>query len=97
MLYLYTELKNQYTMSNKTKVVFLKRNNEVFAFFIEEEFTTGKKDLFNSYAHIGQHSACHLDYAKGSILATKEEYKELEKELTFQVGYELEIIDKLPQ
>jgi len=80
---------------SKTKVVFLKNNDEVFAFFIEEEFTTGKRDLFNSYAHIGQHSACHLDYAERSTLATKEEYKELEKELTSLVGYNLEIIEKL--
>ena len=80
---------------SKTKVVFLKNNDEVFAFFPEEEFTTGKRDLFNSYAHIGQHSACHLDYAERSVLATEEEYKELKEELITIIGYDLEITDKI--
>jgi hypothetical protein len=50
------------------------------------------KTTFTSYAHIGQHSACHEDYAKECTLATKDQYKDLEMELV-SIGYELNILN----
>lgn len=83
-------------IEEKTEVVFLVNDNDpdnddVFAYFpninhdVRGEFKT-------SYSHIGQHSACHPDYADESRLATPEEYNDLKNELENQVGYNLEII-----
>ena len=83
-----------------TKVQFLihpsDETKEVFAFFPKEQYFAkgqrGYNQTFTCYAHIGQHSACHIDYAKGSKPATKEEYKSLKLELE-GLGYVLDIIE----
>ena len=79
---------------HKTKVVFLINESDdsedLFAFFPEEEYHSEPSNTKMSYAHIGQHSACVMDYAKESRVATKEEYSDLEKELE-SIGYNLEL------
>ena len=88
----------------KTKVVFLVNETDLvtemdgvdlFAFFPEDNYNDFSDQTKTCYAHIGQHSACHMDYAKQSRLATPEEYKDLYEELTNSVGYDLEIIENL--
>jgi len=64
---------------------------EVFAFFPDEQFTN-ESFMRTSYSHIGQHSACHIKYAKESREATKDEYESLMNELV-DIGYELEILN----
>lgn len=54
---------------------------EVFAFFPELMDNNHSYTMFTSYAHIGQHSACHVDYAKGCKEANYNEYCDLLKEL----------------
>ena len=81
--------------THKTKVQFLideKQSQwpEVFAYFPEENYDYDGQ-LKMSYAHIGQHSACHPDYAAESRPATVQEYADLKKELE-SIGYNLEII-----
>lgn len=55
---------------------------QVFAFF---------PDTKESYSHIGQHSACSIDYVKGCRPATLIEYEPLKKELE-SIGYNLNIL-----
>lgn len=89
---------------NKTKVLFLidkpedefTGDNErgtlgVFAYF-PEEIHHGESKI--CYAHLGQHSACHPDYAKECKLATPEQYEPLRQELE-SIGYNLKILNKL--
>ncbi|MEX0596147.1 MAG: hypothetical protein WD512_06565 [Candidatus Paceibacterota bacterium] len=64
----------------------LDSDTDVFAFFPEEPTGT-KKDLFMSYAHIGQHSDCHSDYAENCNFATEQQYKPLLQEL-ISIGYD---------
>jgi hypothetical protein len=88
---------------NKTKVVFLIEKPEgnlqcdVFAFFPNSTFSNSpvhEGKMFDSYAHIGQHSACHIDYANECKEATKEQYLPLLNEL-LSIGYDnLEILNK---
>lgn len=70
-------------------------NKDTYAFFPNELYTIGNDDLKTSYSHIGQHSSCHIDYAKESRLATVEEYTPLKEELE-SIGYVLNIIDEHP-
>lgn len=83
----------------KTPVQFLIEKPEgnlpcqVFAFFPEEKYNSIENGTFYSYSTIGQHSACHIDYAKECKEATKEEYLPLMKELK-QIGYNLNILNK---
>jgi RecA-family ATPase len=81
---------------HKTKVIFLinETNGELFAFFPEENYNTYPSDLRTSYAHIGQHSPCSIEYANESRKATEEEYKELKEELD-GIGYNLDLIKNL--
>ncbi len=81
----------------KTKVKFLIEVNSnvyekgyIFAFFPEEKYSNDK-NLFTCYAHVGQHSACHIDYAKECKKAKKSEYLPLMQELE-SIGYKLQII-----
>jgi hypothetical protein len=78
----------------KTEVVFLFNDyeNDLFAFFPNESYSNDPNDdFYTSYCHVGQHSACHIDYANDSRFATKEEYKDLKKELE-ELGYNLTIL-----
>ncbi len=74
--------------------------DDVFAYFPNEKYY-GNPDTSNagygfdfkmrtSYAHIGQHSACHPDYTKECKPATQEQYKDLKSELE-SIGYNLKI------
>jgi hypothetical protein len=75
------------------KVVFLKdsQDNEVFAYFPFEEWCNG---TMSCYAHIGQHSACHPNYANSCKEAKKSELIPLLNELV-KIGYDnLEILTK---
>ena len=82
---------------HKTKVKFLVNetnqdiliNSDVFAFFPEE--IEGDK-LRSSYAHVGQHSPCHVDYANDCKKAISVQYVSLFNELT-SIGYDLEVIN----
>jgi len=85
--------------THKTKVVFLKNlKNEVYdwcyAYFPDEKYSQ-QIGVYNCYSHVGQHSACHEDYAKDSVLCTKKEYKDLYAELT-GLGYNLAVLDTFP-
>ena len=67
---------------------------EVLAVFVDdvEEVVNGEKHL-GCYAHLGQHSTCAESFlAENCRKATKGEYQELFNELTFLVGYNLEVI-----
>lgn len=90
----------------KTKVQFLvhelpptetgevNTNKDLFAFFPDENYNYNLygNDSKVCYAHFGQHSSCHIAYAKESRPATEEEYSDLKKELE-SIGYELEIME----
>ena len=80
-----------------TKVNFLlDETGEVFAFFPDEHYNLDlDPDLFQSYAHIGQHSAASLTYAKGCKAATQVQYFDLFEELR-SIGYSLLIIPVKP-
>jgi hypothetical protein len=58
----------------------------VFAFFPDLKHDNSEPKLFTSYAHVGQHSACHLGYANECKEADFAEYQDLLKEL-ISVGY----------
>lgn len=78
---------------DKTKVEFLLEKeehftNQVFAYFPEE--VEGEKVRL-CYAHIGQHSVCHIDYAKQCKKARPYQYRELLMELK-SIGYNLLVI-----
>jgi PDZ domain-containing secreted protein len=75
---------------------------DVFAFFPKENYYSKDnigyggvtkenwQDMKVCYAHIGQHSSCHIAYANACKKATIEEYTPLKKELE-GLGYNLNI------
>jgi hypothetical protein len=62
---------------------------DVFAYFPNTIFDARKNKT--SYSHIGQHSACSEEYARGCKLATPKEYKDLKNELE-RMGYVLNVL-----
>jgi hypothetical protein len=78
-----------------TLVKFLKNQGEVFAFFPQLNYNKRLygNSMKTSYAHVGQHSACHKDYANESTLPTKSEYQPLLTELK-SIGYDLKVLNK---
>ena len=85
----------------KTRVKFLanERGNpdfgpDIFAFFPDEPYNelVYGDTILTSYSRIGQHSACHIDYANESREATLEEYISLKEELE-SIGYKLNVIN----
>ena len=75
----------------KTNVKFLVDSfGDTIAFFPDMPFNEDK-NLKTCYANIGQHSACHVDYAKGCKKATPKKYKELKTELE-SLGYNLNVL-----
>lgn len=76
----------------KTKVLFLynEANEDLFAFFPELK---EKENTFLAYSHIGQHSECHIEYAKESKEVTELQYMDLYNELT-NSGYNLQLTNK---
>jgi hypothetical protein len=87
------------TDTQKTNVLFLIEKPEgdlkceVFAFFKDEQYNSFEKDVKMGYAHLGQHTGIHTDYAKECKLATKEQYNDLRIELE-GLGYNLNILNK---
>jgi len=84
----------------KTIVVFLKDttdteyNGIITAYFPCEKYSQ-EIGVYNSYSHIGQHSACNYDFAKNKCkIANEQEYKDLFNELQ-SIGYNLEVVTKL--
>jgi len=87
-----------------TKVLFLIEKPEgdlpcnVFAFFPELHcYDKSQPDynvMFTCYAHIGQHSACHIDYANECKEAELHQYQDLLKELIGQGYKDLHIENK---
>lgn len=77
-------------MATRVKFLVHQTNGELYAFFpqLKAEFNGYRHDNRLSYSHVGQHSACNIEYVKESRLATEAEYKDLKKELEGQ-GYEL--------
>lgn len=85
--------------TNITDVLFLveqteEENKEVFAYFPKMFYNKELyKTTFTGYAHIGQHTAIHSDYANECKEATSIEYADLKKELE-SIGYNLNILNK---
>jgi hypothetical protein len=88
--------------TTKTKVLFLIETTEditgqIFAYFpCEHYYSKGHlqhREMFTSYAHIGQHSACHISYANECKQATKSQYQALYNELE-SIGYDLKVLNK---
>lgn len=87
-----------------TKVKFLIEKPEgnlpcnVFAFFPEMHNYGSThpdyKEMFICYGHIGQHSACHIDYANECKEANYNEYSDLLKELIAQGYKDLQVMNK---
>lgn len=81
-----------------TKVLFLIEQSEngtgsVLAFFPENLFTDRRKDVFECYSHVGQHSSCRIEYANECKQATGEQFTPLLNEL-LSIGYKLEVLNK---
>jgi hypothetical protein len=80
------------THKTKVKFVYHEENNDLFAVFTEQDrIGADKMKLFNSYAHIGQHSDACEEYISECRNATEDEYKDLFNELE-SIGYNLEVI-----
>ena len=79
----------------KTKMCFLVHESpygpDVFAYFVDE--IADYEGNHTSYAHIGQHSACCIEYAKESRQAKHSEYLPLFNELR-SIGYHIEVVSK---
>jgi hypothetical protein len=75
-----------------TLVKFRKHESEVFAYFPQLNYNKRKygNSVKTCYAHVGQHSLCHKDYAKNSEPANESEYLTLKQELE-SIGYDLKI------
>lgn len=67
--------------------------NEVFAFFPNDLHNFVDLKMFVSYAHLGQHSACHIDYAKECKEADFNQYNDLLRELIGQGYNDLHILN----
>lgn len=65
---------------------------QVFAFFPNDIYTHTSRGTFTSYAHVGQHSPCHIDYANECKEATPEQYADLKSELE-SIGYKLKVLN----
>ena len=86
--------------TNKTNVIFLVHQGnalypepEIFAYFPDERYNSRGPYVYTCYTHIGQHSACHVDYMMESRHASSDEFKDLCRELQY-IGYNLQIQDK---
>lgn len=81
------------------KVKFYIDSFGLFAYFPDEHYHheghPEYKNVFTSYAHVGQHSGCHKDYLKGKKLASPEQYNDLLNELKGQ-GYDDLIVMNKP-
>lgn len=73
--------------------------NSITAIFVDEVFTNSRPSSRMSYAHIGQHGECCLEWVRlATRPAKKEEYTPLLRELENLIGYkDLEILNRLPR
>jgi hypothetical protein len=76
--------------STKVQFFYDEQHNDLFAFFPEEKYNS-TPGLYTCYAHVGQHSACHIDYIEECKKATPKQYKDLKEEL-INIGYNLKIV-----
>lgn len=74
----------------KTIVVFKKFKGTVIALFPKD---SNDYEKISSYEHCGQHSVAHKSLLNEEN-ATKEEYKELKKELKY-IGYDLVVLNDI--
>jgi len=82
-----------------TKVRFLLEKDsdtEVFAFFPELLHGSDKMENKVAYSHIGQHSACSVDYAEECKEAKYNQYADLLKELIGQGYNDLVVLNYQP-
>lgn len=82
--------------TEKTKVIFRvdKEDNQVIAVFPELAGTNSYWQNCACYTHVGQHSSCHVDYARLFTRPAKpSEFKALQEELEF-LGYNLQIVKR---
>lgn len=77
-----------------TKVIFRKFNNswmqrdgEIIAIFPAQAGDMNPYTTCNSYMHVGQHGACHVDIIRDTFPAKPEEYQDLLAELV-SIGYD---------
>lgn len=79
----------------EVKFLYNEKTEDLYAFFHKEHYYSKRhpeyKRVFNAYAHIGQHSSCHIEYANESRAAKPSEYRELKKELE-SIGYNLKVV-----
>ncbi len=82
--------------TSKTLVKFLVNDGELFAFFPQLNYNKRiyGNTMKTGYAHIGQHTSVHCEYAKESKEVTRAEYDSLLTELIGQ-GYDnLKVLNK---
>jgi len=86
-----TELTKVIFIGNSDDPAALERGDyyEIMAVFPEQRERDGS---YVCYAHIGQHSSACREYIEEGRLATPEEYRELESELSNVIGYNLDVI-----
>lgn len=67
-------------------------DNSVWAAFpqLKQDKKHLGNDIITCYSHIGQHSACQVDYMNACDKATESEYADLKAELE-SIGYKLKI------
>jgi hypothetical protein len=75
-----------------TSIIFKKEGTEVCAVMPYE--IADRQGNVTSYAHVGQHSACSLDYVNKLKNAKEEEYATLKSELE-SAGYKINVIKKI--
>jgi hypothetical protein len=80
--------------SQLTNVMFYKHkpSKEIFAIFTDNRYPFDA-NMFEGYAHIGQHSLYHKVYIKESIPARLDEYQNLLIELIDLIGYKLNVLN----
>jgi len=80
----------------QVKFLYEKVGNDVFAYFPEivHNFNGYRPDNMTCYSHVGQHSACHPDYANECKEAPINEYLDLLRELIGQGYNDLQIMNE---
>ena len=80
----------------KVKFLYEKMGGGVFAHFPEmvHNFNGYRPDNMTCYSHVGQHSACHPDYANECKEAPINEYLDLLRELIGQGYNDLQIMNE---
>lgn len=84
--------------TNVTEILFRKEKDGGIVAIMPYEISmwNSKTTYVLSYAHIGQHSDCVLEYIPDTEPAKAHEYADLKKELE-QIGYNVKVIRKVNQ